>query len=122
MFDLKSSRYIICLPTFLSLISRMVIREHLSMSVIIIHTLQKHTQVHELNYPAEEIKGYCDESEVGALNCALSGIDETICATLDTVGLRFSFIKSSDWKEPPNSLAIWSTPLFSSKQNMSNLW
>lgn len=92
MFDLKSSRHIICLPPFQSQISRMVIRERLSMSIIIVYTLQKHAQVHELNYPAEEIKGYCDESEVGALNCALSGIDATICATLDTVDLRFSFI------------------------------
>lgn len=81
------------------------------------HTWQKHTQFHELNYPAEEIKGYCDEREVGALNFALSGIDATICATLDTVDLRFS----SDWKGPPNSLAIWSTPLFSSKLSTSNL-
>lgn len=63
-------------------------------------------------------KGYCDESEVGALNRALSGIDAIICATLDTAGFNCSLIESLDCQ---NSLAIWSTPSFSSKQSTSNL-
>lgn len=69
-------------------------------------------------YPAKKKKGYCEESETGALNRALSGIDATICASLATAGLVRSLIESSDWQ---NSLAIWSTPSFSSKQCTSSL-
>jgi hypothetical protein len=75
--------------------------------------------IHEpKRYIAKEKKGYCEESEIGALNRALSGIDATNCAILDTAGLNRSLIESSEWQ---NSLAIWSTPSFSSKQSKINL-
>lgn len=65
--------------------------------------------------------GYCDVSEVGALGRALSGTDATSCATLEIVGLSQLFAESSHMQETPNSLAIWRTPLFSSKHSTTNL-
>lgn len=73
-------------------------------------------------YPNKDLKlGYWDDNEVGQFILALSGIDATICATLDTAGFSCSFVKPLDLEGLPNSLANWSTPLFSSKHNTSNL-
>lgn len=66
-------------------------------------------------------RGYYDDNEVGEFLLALSGIDATICATLDTDSLIRSFVKPFDLEGPPNSLANWTTPLFSSRHSISNL-
>jgi len=73
-----------------------------------------------MNYQ-KRAKGYCDDNEVGEFILALSGIDATICAILDISGFICSSVKPFDLERPPNSLAIWSTPLFSSRHSTSNL-